>query len=242
MFEVMSAFPTATALMSASPSAVGMVALRGMARSTAVNWTKRSLIDDIVNGIVNSVGTKRVAAEAVTWLETHGLLSALYDTLGSQFIFVTRLGRLILSAGESQAGGIALTLRAVELIPEALRTKIMQPLQSGDFDLAIAAACKAVEVRMRERASLSTSDFGSRLARKFFAKVTKTALQHSERRGDLSDEEHLFAGLFGLYRDRAVHDIPHVDDPLMAFEIITIAGHLLRIVEASELEEASASG
>jgi hypothetical protein len=212
-----------------------------MARSTSANWTKGGLIDDIVNGILNSVETKRAAAEAVTWLETHGLLSALYDTVNTQFIFVTRLGHLVLSSGESQAGGVALALRAVELVPEVLRTKIMQPLQSGDFDLAITAACKAVEVRMRERASLSTSDFGSRLARKFFAKVTKTALQHPERRGDLSDEEHLFVGLFGLYRDRAVHDIPHVDDPVMALEIITIAGHLLRIVEASELGEACAT-
>jgi hypothetical protein len=113
---------------------------------------------------------------------------------------------------------------------------VLPNLVSGEFDMAIAAAFKAVEVRMRDRAGLSTSLYGTRLAKAFFARVTATSLQRAERKGQLADEEHLFEGLMGLYLDRAVHEMPHVDSMEYALEIIISAAHLLRIVEAAELK------
>ena len=233
-FETMQAFPNATALRSATPPALGMVMLRSLKRLHGRSVTARSLVDDAVDGVDVTNEGKRVAAEAMQWLFNHGFVAKLEESVGWR-IFITRLGEQILESAGSTVGGIAIALRAVDLIPEQLRAKVTQPLLAGDFDLAITAACKAVEVRMRERARLPTSDFGSRLAKKFFAKATSTELQHPERRGDLADEVHLFEGLFGLYRDRAVHDVPHVDDPVVATEIIVSAAHLLRIVESAEL-------
>jgi hypothetical protein len=40
----------------------------------------------------------------------------------------------------------------------------------------------------------------------------------------------------GLYRDRAVHEAPHVDSIECALEVIIATGHLLCIVEAAELD------
>ena len=45
-----------------------------------------------------------------------------------------------------------------------MRAKVLVNLASGDFDMAITAAFKQVEVTMRSRAGLLNSDFGSRLA------------------------------------------------------------------------------
>jgi hypothetical protein len=243
MFEIMTAFPNATALRTASPAELGLVALRGHAsfedtmspRGPLPPFPRRQLIDSIVNGVDGSPEGRAVAAEAVAWLCNHDLLAERYDTANVGSLFVTRLGRAVLAADPPTAGGIAFALRAIDLIPASLRSKIMPPLLAGDFDFAVVAACKAVETRMRERAQLPTSDYGSRLARKFFAKVASTAMQSAARAGDLADEEHLFEGIFGLYRDRAVHDLPHIETAEYALEVIVATGHLLRIVEAADV-------
>ncbi|HEY1728286.1 MAG TPA: TIGR02391 family protein [Candidatus Baltobacteraceae bacterium] len=147
----------------------------------------------------------------------------------------TRLG-IEVAAAAPAANAAVYALRVIDLIPVSVRARVLPNLVSGEFDMAIAAAFKAVEVRMRERAGLSTSLYGSRLAKAFFARVEATSLQRSERKGQLADEEHLFEGLMGLYRDRAVHEIPHVDSMEYALEIIISAAHLLRIVDAAELK------
>ena len=244
MFEVMTAFPNATALRAASPAELGLVALRGHAnyedtmrpRGPLSPLPRRQLIDSIVNGVDGSAEGRSVAAEAVAWLCNHDLLAETFDTHNVGSLFVTRLGRDVLAADSATAGGIAFALRALDLIPAAVRSKVTSPLLAGDFDLAVVAACKAVETRMRDRAGLSTSDYGSRLARKFFAKATSTAMQSAARAGGLADEEHLFEGIFGLYRDRAVHELPHIDTAEYALEVIVAAGHLLRIVEAADVQ------
>jgi hypothetical protein len=255
MFEVMASFPNVAALRSASPAQLGMVALRGFvnafdsmeSRTQSHRVTRNQLVNDIVNGVGSPQITEdiRPAAEAVAWLITHDLVAERLESNGTGWLFPTRLGREILETTSARSGGAALALRAVDLLPPEIRTKVVSPLFSGDFDLAVTAACKAVEVRMRERAGLPTSDFGRRLAKKFFALTTSTALQRPDQHGIVKDEVHLFEGIFGLYRDRAVHEAPHIASAEYALEVIIAAAHLLRIVDSAVLNlggEATTNG
>ncbi len=243
MHEVMTAFPNLTALRAASPAELGLVALRGVARSEdtvhgqgqTLNWmSRKTLVDDILTGVASAADAP-VAAEAVAWILNHGLLAEAYDSATQGWLFTTRLGRDVLASAPTAPAGLAASLRAVDLIPVAMRSSVTPALLTGHFDLAVTAACKAVEVRMRERAALPTSDFGGRLARKFFAAARTSSLGRPDRPG-IKDEQHLFEGIFGLYRDRAVHESPHIDSPEYALEVIIAVSHLLRIVDAAEFD------
>jgi hypothetical protein len=245
MHEVMKRFPTAAELVAATPADLAAAVLQGILGIVGrrETWGNNSppflpianLASSIVNGILDVPQTRAAGAEAITWLFSHDLIAEVYPRGGQGTIVPTRLGyEVAAAASASGMSAPVLALRALELVPATLRMQISSPLVAGSYDVAIITAFKTVEVRMRERAGLSSSDFGSRLARKFFERVTSTALQRKDRKG-LVDEVHLFEGLFGMYRDRAVHEAPHVDSLEYALEIIVGAAHLLRIVESATL-------
>ncbi len=252
MYEVMTRFPTLQSMLEAPPSVLGLAVLHGIAaihgpreqaNTSPRPLRRREVIDGTINGVGEGVPIRIAAGEAVSWLYSHDLLADLYHRSSSDLptVVITKLGYAVLESGPDAVGAATHALRVTELIPESIRVKVIAPLIAGDYDVAIANAFKAVEVRMRQRANLSTGDFGSRLTKQFFKRVIATQLQRADRRGSLADEEHLFEGLFGLYRDRAVHEAPHIDSMQYALEVVIAASHLLRIVDAAELQIVSDS-
>jgi hypothetical protein len=247
MHEVMTRFPNHTALIEAAPADLAIAVLRGIVGliGPRATWPPNgprfvpltNLVSDVVNGVTEGPQARAAAGDAIAWLSSHDLIAELYlrGSSSGPTIVPTALGYQVAAASDG-VGGAAHAIRALDLVPPALRVRVAPALVAGTYEDAITTAFRAVEVRMRERAGLSTNDFGSRLSRKFFQKVEATRLQRADRRGDLSDEERLFEGLLGLYRDRAVHEAPHVDSIEYALEVVIAAGHLLRIVEAAELD------
>ncbi len=245
-------FPSADAVLQADSSDLGIAILREIVSLNGSRdaWTRpdrqpqwrpiTALTDLVASESVEIPAVRAAAGDAIAWLTAHGLIAEYHSRGGGSNprgpMVATRLGEQVAAASANGAGGIALAMRAVDLIPVASRSRIVPPLVAGDFDLAIAGAFKAVEVRMRERANLSSHVSGQVLITNFFKAISGTRRQRKDRKGDLADEEHLFRGLFGMYRNRAVHEAPHVDDPQDALEIIISALHLLRIVESAELD------
>jgi uncharacterized protein (TIGR02391 family) len=115
---------------------------------------------------------------------------------------------------------------------ERIREKVWTAFMRTEFDVAVFQAMKAVEVAVREAAGLPASTIGVRLMREAFApsngKLTDTAAESGEQ----SARMELFTGAIGSYKNPQSHRDVNLDSPEEAVEIIMLANHLLRIVDA----------
>lgn len=102
----------------------------------------------------------------------------------------------------------------------------------GEFDVAAFHAMKQVEVAVRDGAGFSKGDHGVPMIRRAFHKDTGPLSDPDQEEAEREALQHLFAGSIGSYKNPHSHRNVPLDDPMETAEIIFLANHLLRIVDA----------
>jgi len=173
-----------------------------------------------------------VLAEGWAWLMSHGLV--MRDAMQSSVdaMKVTRLGDETLKYGVAR-------LAAAERLGVALHPRLAQRIEQqfllGEYELAVFAAMKEVEVRVRELAGAADSLLGTKLMQQAFSPTVPGPL--TDQRADGGEQVaamNLFSGAIGLFKNPTSHRPVNYDDPIVAGEIVLLADLLLRLLDQIE--------
>ena len=111
----------------------------------------------------------------------------------------------------------------------------------GEMDVAVFQAMKAVEVSVRNAGGFAPGVIGVPLMREAFAPDKGSLAETTAERGEQVARMELFAGAIGSYKNPSSHRDVDLNDPAEAVEIIMLANHLLRIVDARIKAQESAA-
>ncbi len=167
-------------------------------------------------------------AEALSWLQSHGLIMLDPEQPGEWYL-VTRRG----AALRSRHGVDAFRKAAIlprDLLDSLLIERSWPLFARGDYETAVFQAFKEVEVAVRSAAGYGEDQYGTSLVRKaFHAETGPLSDQNavpSERQA-LSD---LFAGAIGFAKNPTSHRRV-IHRPQEAAQLIIFASYLLGLVE-----------
>jgi uncharacterized protein (TIGR02391 family) len=236
--------PNVEDLLSLAPEEVGALLLRiwpdGSEPFQTLFITPQHVVGSCVGGGSEATGyppEKRrdievAVEEAFTWLLVAGLIIR-EPSQSAGFFTKSRRGKAIQTQDQLEAFKKAQMLPK-HLLHTSIAAKIWPMFLRGEYEVAVFAAFKAVEVAVRDAAELPVDLLGVKLMRQAFrpgdGRLTDTSAEGGEQQA-LCD---LFAGAIG----HAKNPQSHRDKPVSASDaaqLLIFASYLLTVVELRRL-------
>lgn len=174
---------------------------------------------------------RQAIQEAWYWLEGQALLIPDPRYMGRDMLVLSRKARR-LAKDQNARRAISGHRLPKETLHPSIREDVWALYHRGKYDTAVLEAMKAVEVAVRDAANLGADKIGRHLMRTAFAVEDGPLTNKNAERGEKEAMSDLFSGAIGAYKNPHSHRRVSLDDPDEAAEIILIANHLLRIVDA----------
>jgi uncharacterized protein (TIGR02391 family) len=171
--------------------------------------------------------------EAWRWLEFNMFIVPAPGINGHNGWFVPgRRGHAALANPQLLASYTKAAAFPRELLHPTIAERVWAALARGEYDAAVFYAFRAVEEAVRGAGGYAPTDIGTDLMRMAFNPNDGPLTKQTDPKPEREALAHLFAGAVGSYKNPHSHRTVTISECGEAQEMVMLASHLLRIIDA----------